>query len=115
MTKGKQKDVWRLEPEGEAEMLEAKGLWSGVKGVSVNPEGESRHRYARAKMARKERENQTRMEKKVNGKALRDEGAEVQSPRRKVIRVESEETQDYVRESLNLSLDEVVEISFVPQ
>ena len=49
--------------------LEAIGLGSEVKGVSVNPEGESRHRHVRAEMARKERENQTRMEKKVNGKA----------------------------------------------
>ena len=65
MTKGKEKEVWRLEPEGEAEKLEATGLWSEVKGVSVNPEGENRHRHARAKMARKERENQTKMEKKV--------------------------------------------------
>ena len=56
------------EPEGEAVKLEAIGLRSEVKGVSVNPQGESRHRHARAKMARKERENQTRMEKKVNGK-----------------------------------------------
>ena len=62
--------------------------------ASVNPEGESRHRQARAKMARKERENRTRMEKKANGKALWIEGAEVQSPKRKVVRVESEETQD---------------------
>ena len=37
------------------------------------------------------------MEDKVNGKAPDDEGAEVQSPKRKVNRVESEETQDYVR------------------
>ena len=51
----------------------------------------------RAKMARKERENQTRMGKKVNGKAPREEGAEVQSPNRRGIRVESEETQDCVR------------------
>ena len=65
-------------------------------------------------MARKERKNQTRMEKKVNGKAPREDGAEVQSPKRKVIRVESEETQDYVRESLNLSLEEAEEISSVP-
>ena len=36
-------------------------------------------------MARKERENQTQMEEKVNGKAPDDEGAEVQSPKRKVI------------------------------
>ena len=74
-----------------------------MKGVSVNPEGESRHRHFRAKMARKERENQTRREKNVNEKALPEEGAEVQSPKRKICRVESEETQDYVRESLNLS------------
>ena len=31
-----------------------------------------------------------------------------------MIRVESEETQDYVRESLNLSLEEAEEMSFVP-
>ena len=71
--------MWRLEPEGEAEKPEAIGLWSEVKGVSVNPEGESRHRHVLEKMARKERENQTIMEKKVNGKAPWDEGAEVQS------------------------------------
>ena len=35
-------------------------------------------------------------------------------PKRKVIRVESEETQDYVREALNLSRDEGEELSFVP-
>ena len=34
--------------------------------------------------------------------------------RKKVIRVEPQETQDYVRESLNLSLEEAKEISFVP-
>ena len=65
-------------------------------------------------MARKERENQTTMEKKVNEKAPWDECAEVQSPKRKVIQVESEETQYSVRESLNLSWDEAEEICFVP-
>ena len=103
-----------MELEGEAEKLEAIDLWCEVKGVSVIPEGESRHRLARAKMARKERYNQTRIEKKANGKAPWDEGAEVQSRKRKVIRVEPKETQDYVRESLNLSRDEAEEISFVP-
>ena len=39
---------------------------------------------------------------------------EVQGPRRRVIRVESEETQDYVRESLAISQEETVEIGFVP-
>ena len=97
--KGKGIEVWRLEMKGEAEKLEAIGLGSEVKGVSVNLEGESRHRHVRAKMARKERENSRIMEKNFNGKAPWDEGAEVQSPKRNlVIRVESEETQDYVRE-----------------
>ena len=43
VTEGKEKKVWRLQPDGEAEKPEATGLWSEVKGVSVNPEGESRH------------------------------------------------------------------------
>ena len=111
VTKEKEKEVWSLEPESEAEKPEAIGLGSGVKGVSVNPDGESRHGHVRAKMARKERGNQTRMEKKVNGKAPWDEGAEIQSPKRKV---ESEDTHDYVRESLSLSREEVEEVSFVP-
>ena len=55
--------MWSLEPESEAEKPEAIGLGSELKGVSVNPEGESRHRHVRATMARNERENQTRMEK----------------------------------------------------
>ena len=80
----------------------------------MNPEGESCHRQARAKMARKERENQTKMGEKVEGMTPGDEIAEVQSPKRKVIRVESEEMQDFVRESLNLSLEEPEEMSFVP-
>ena len=41
MTQGKENEVWRLEPDGEAEKPEAAAPWSGVKGVSVNPEGES--------------------------------------------------------------------------
>ena len=114
VAKGKGKEVWSLEPEGEAEKPEGIGLGSEVNGVSVNPEGESRHRHVRAKTARKEREHQTIMENRVNGKAPREEGAEVQSPKRKVIRMESEETQDHVSESLNLSQEEAEEISFVP-
>ena len=59
---------------GEAEKPEAIGLVSEVESVQVNPEGESSHRHARAKMARKERENQTSMKKKVNGKAPKKRG-----------------------------------------
>ena len=39
--------------------------------------------------------------------------AEVQSPKRKMIRVESEETQDHVRETLAISLEEADEMGFV--
>ena len=85
-----------------------------MKCISVNPEGEGRHRHARTKMARKGRENQTTSEKEANQNAPQEDGAGVQSPKRKVIRVESSETKDYERESLNLSRDEAEEFTFVP-
>ena len=40
MTKGREKEVWTLEPEGEAERPEATVPWNVARGVSVNPEGE---------------------------------------------------------------------------
>ena len=60
VTKGKGKQVWRLEPEGEAERPEATIPWNGVEGVSLNPECESRHWQVRAKTrGRKEKIKQT--------------------------------------------------------
>ena len=60
VTKGKEKEVWRLEPEGEAERPEATIPWNGVEGVSLNPECESRHWQVRAKTrGRKEKIKQT--------------------------------------------------------
>ena len=91
-TKEKEKEMWRVEPEDEAERPEA-------------TEGEGRYEPVRANIIG-ERENQ---------KAPSEEGVETQSPKRKVIQVESEETQDYVRETLNLSRDEAEETSFVPR
>ena len=44
-------------------------------------------------------------EKEVPG----EEGEEIKSPRRKVIRVESEETQDYVRQAKSAEQEEVEE------
>ena len=41
-------------------------------------------------------------------------GAEGYNPKRKVIRVESEETQDYVSQSSGLSVEEEEELSWVP-
>ena len=42
------------------------------------------------------------------------ESAEIQSPNRKVLRAESEETQDYVCGMLTISLEEAEEFAFVP-
>ena len=108
VTKGKEKEVWRLEPEGGAERFKAPVPWNEAEGFSVNPEGEGRNGQARAKMARKEREIQTKIEEKVDGKG----GCGVR--KEKVFQVESEETQDYVRESLNLRQEDAEEPSFVP-
>ena len=73
-----------------------------MEGVPVDPNGEGHHERAQAKSSRRDSE------------APREDGEEVQSPKRKVIRVESEETQDHVREAMHLSQEQVEEISFVP-
>ena len=75
---------------------------TAVEGVPVNPEGEGHREQAQAKSSKRERV------------APGEEGEEVKSPKRKVVLVESEETQDYVRVSLDLSREEAEEISFVP-
>ena len=43
-----------------------------------------------------------------------EEGEESKSPKRKIIRVESEETQDFVREAKRTDQEEAEELSFVP-
>ena len=103
VTGKKEKDGWRLEPEGEAETPDVEVLWNEAEGVPANPDGESHHEGAQAKSTIRERE------------APGEEGEEINnSPKRKVFRMETEETQDFVRESLNLGRDEAQEISFVP-
>ena len=89
-------------PEGEAETPEGIVLWNEAEGVPANPDGASHHERAQATSNRRESE------------APGEEGEEVSSPKTNVIRVESEETQDYVRESLDPSREEAEEISFVP-
>ena len=51
-------------------------------------------------------------EMEVDEAALHEAGAETRSLKRKVIRAESEETQDYVRETI--SQEEAEEVGFVP-
>ena len=53
-------------------------------------------------------------EMEVDGEVLQEESVEIRSPKRKVIRVESGETQDHVRETLAITQEEAEEICFVP-
>ena len=94
--------VWTLELEGEAERPGAIVPWNGAEGVSVNPEGESRHRLARAKVGKEGKRESNKNGREGKWECTQEELAEVQSPKRKVIRVDSEETQNCARESLKL-------------
>ena len=76
---------WRLEPEVEAEVPEIIIVSDTVEGTPVDLDGESRHEHVEAKLSRR-------------GREMLNEDEEIRSPKRKVIRVESEESQDYVRD-----------------
>ena len=75
----KENGEWRLEPEGEAEVPEIVIVSDAVEDIPVDLDSESRHEQEEAKHSR------------GGGKMLND-GEETRSPKRKVIRVESEET-----------------------
>ena len=68
----------------------------------MDPDGEGHHERGQVKNSRRQSE------------APGGRGEEVKSPKRKVIRVESEETQGYVREANDMNQEEAEEISFVP-
>ena len=103
LQEGERKEKWRLEPKGEMETPEVIVLVNEAEGVVVNPLTEGHHERAQAKSS-------GRWKSKRHVKRVR----RLKVLKRTVIRVESEETQDYVRESLNLSQDEAEETSFVP-
>ena len=84
---------WRLEPEGEAEVPEIIIVSDAVEGTPVDLDGESRHEQVEAKLSRR-------------GREMLNEDEEIRSPKRKVIRVESEETQDYVKEGRSTEQEE---------
>ena len=68
----------RLEPEGEAEVPAIIIVSDAVEGTFVDLDGESRREQVEAKLSRR-------------GREILDEGEEIESPKRRVIRVESEE------------------------
>ena len=79
--------AWRLEPEGETEMPETSVTSDGVEGFYVDFDGEGHHERGQIQNSMTQSD--------VPG----EEGEEIKSPKRKIIRVESEETTDYVREA----------------
>ena len=91
------KNAWRLEPEGEAEVPEIIIVSDAVESTNVELDGKSRSEQAEERSSDRERE--------VPG----EEGEEIKSPKGKVIRVEPEETQDYVREAKSAEQEEVEE------
>ena len=90
-TEGKEEDGWRVESGGETETPETIVLWNEVEGVPMTSDGDER---VQAKSSR------------VDSEGSGEEGEEVKSPKRKVIRVEPEETQDHVREAKDPSQEE---------
>ena len=84
---------WRLEPEGEAEVPEIIIVSDAVDGIFVDLDVDSRHKQVEAKLSRR-------------GREVLNEGEEIRSPKRKVIRVESEETHDNVREEKSTEFEE---------
>ena len=87
---------------------------SGTEGGSVDPKGEMGYQPPRLKAAREEREKLKEAEMEMDGEMPQEESSESQISKRKVIRAESEETQDYVRETLAISQEEAEESAFVP-
>ena len=93
---------WSLEPEGEAEVPEIIIVSDAVEGTFVDSDGDSRHEQVEATLTRR-------------GREMLNEGEEIRSPTGKVIRVESEETQDYVREEESTEFEEEEERTFIPR
>ena len=90
-----------MEPEGEAEVPEISIVSDAVESTNVDLDLESRREQVEAKLSRR-------------GREILNEGEEIKSPKRKVIRVESEETQDYVRDAKSTEYEEEEERTFVP-
>ena len=121
LAKEKERDWWSVDLEGEMEKLEVVGLLSGAEGGSVDPVRKMGHWSARMESAKEGSEEPKGAEKEKQEKEMevdeatpQEASAEVQSPKRKVTRVESEETQDYAWETLAISHEEAEEVGFVP-
>ena len=84
------------------EKPEVIGPWSGTEGGSVDPKGKMDHRSARTKITNDGNEKMKEADMEVDA-VPQEASVAIQSPKRKVMRVESEETQDYACETLAIS------------
>ena len=98
---GREQSEWRLEPDGEAEVSEIIIVSDAVEGNFVDVDGGSRREQEEAKLSRR-------------GREILNEGEEKKKTKKKVIRVESEETQDYVKEAKSMEYEEEEERTLVP-
>ena len=97
---------WRLEPEGEAEVLEIIIVSDVVEGTPVDLEGESRHEQVEAKLSRREREmlnegGDQKSEKRSNSGGIRRNTRLCE--RRKDYGIRGSETEDLHTECGGLS------------
>ena len=81
LAKGRERYWCSIESEGEVEGLEVMGQWSATESESTDPKGETRHRSARTKTVREEREKQKKVEMEVDDEAPQE--ASVKSEVRK--------------------------------
>ena len=86
---------WQVEAGTRRETGGARNLIvsGAVEGTPVDLDGESRHEQVEAKLSRR-------------GREMLNEDEESRSPKRKVFRVQSEETQDYVKEGRSTEQEE---------
>ena len=76
LAKGKERDLWSIDLEGEVEKLEVSSPWFWTKGDSVEPKMETGHKSDRAKVARVEKEKLKEDEMKMDVDAPQGESAE---------------------------------------
>ena len=111
--------TWKV----KMEKLEVVGHLSRTEGGSVDPTGKIGHWSARSKITKEECEElegaeTDKQEKKmeVDEATLHEASTQVQSPKRKVIRVENQKRRkNYVRETLAISQADAEEMGFVPR
>ena len=121
LAKEKERDWWSIDLESEVEELEVGCPWTVTKGDSMDPGGRrttsqmaKRLQLKNKKIWEKLKDDEMEVEMEVDAGVPQAESAEIKSQKRKVIRVESEETQDYICEMLTISPEEAEELAFVP-